>query len=85
VLDVRRPGEHASGHVPGALGIPLDRLALESASLDRSRPLAIICASGYRSSIACSLLESQGFRGQLYNVVGGTSAWIAAGFPTDRS
>jgi len=85
LLDVRRPGEHAGGHVPGALNIPLDRLRLESKALDRARPLAIICASGYRSSVAGSLLQSQGFEGPLYNVVGGTSAWVAAGFPTESS
>jgi glyoxylase-like metal-dependent hydrolase (beta-lactamase superfamily II)/3-mercaptopyruvate sulfurtransferase SseA len=85
VLDVRRPGEHADGHVPGALNIPLDRLRREAAALDRARPLAIICASGYRSSIAGSLLQSEGWQGPIYNVVGGTSAWVAAGFPTENS
>jgi len=82
VLDVRRPSEHASGRVPGALNIPLDRLEHESGALDRSRPTAVICASGYRSSTACSLLRRQGFE-SLHNVVGGTSAWITAGFPTE--
>ena len=85
VLDVRRPGEYAGGHVPGAVNLPLDRLAQDAAGLDRSRPIAIICASGYRSSVAGSLLQQQGFAGELYNVVGGTSAWIAAGLPTEGS
>jgi glyoxylase-like metal-dependent hydrolase (beta-lactamase superfamily II)/rhodanese-related sulfurtransferase len=85
VLDVRRPGEYAGGHVPGARSIPLDRLREGEAALDRQRPLAIVCASGYRSSVAGSLLQSLGFTGPLYNVVGGTSAWVAAGFPTERA
>jgi hydroxyacylglutathione hydrolase len=85
VLDVRRPPEHAGGHVPGAVNIPLDRLPGESEAIDRSRPIAVVCASGYRSSAACSLLRRQGFSGPLYNVVGGTSAWVAAGFPTERT
>jgi rhodanese-related sulfurtransferase len=84
VLDVRRPPEHASARVPRALNIPLDRLERESGTLDRSRPIAVICASGYRSSTAGSLLRRQGFE-ELYNVVGGTSAWVTAGFPTERS
>ncbi len=84
VLDVRRPAEHAAGRVPGALNIPLDRLEREAGVLDRSRPMAVICAGGYRSSAACSLLRRQGFE-SLHNVVGGTSAWIAAGYPTERS
>jgi rhodanese-related sulfurtransferase len=48
--------------------------------LDQESPLAVICAGGYRSSTACSLLEGRGFR-RLFNVVGGTSAWAQAGHP----
>jgi hydroxyacylglutathione hydrolase len=84
VLDVRRPAEFATGHVPRAVNIPLDRLERESGALDRSRPTAVVCAGGYRSSVACSLLLRQGFTAPLHNIVGGTSAWIAAGFPTER-
>ena len=40
---------------------------------------------GYRSSVAGSLLQSEGWEAPLYNVVGGTSAWVAAGFPTENS
>jgi glyoxylase-like metal-dependent hydrolase (beta-lactamase superfamily II)/rhodanese-related sulfurtransferase len=83
VLDVRRPGEYASGHVPGAVSIPLDRLEAEVDRLDRSQPTAVICAGGYRSSAAASLLLRHGFL-DLYNVIGGTSAWVAAGLPTER-
>jgi len=82
VLDVRRPSEHTSGRVPGAVNIPLDRLERESGALDRSRPMAVVCASGYRSSTACSLLRRQGFE-KVHNVAGGTTAWIAAGLPTE--
>jgi len=84
VLDVRRPGEYAAGHVPRARSLPLDRLEREAGSLDRSRPIAIVCASGYRSNVACSLLRQKGFTGELYNVAGGTTAWVAAGFETER-
>jgi rhodanese-related sulfurtransferase len=83
VLDVRRPGEQAGGHVPGARLLPLDRLGREAASLDPSRPLAVVCAGGYRSSAACSLLEGRGFS-RLFNVVGGTAAWTQAGFTLAR-
>jgi glyoxylase-like metal-dependent hydrolase (beta-lactamase superfamily II)/3-mercaptopyruvate sulfurtransferase SseA len=82
VVDVRRPGEYASGHVPRAVSIPLDRLERDLARLDRSRPTAVICAGGYRSSAATSLLRRHGFS-ELYNVVGGTSAWVAAGFEVE--
>jgi glyoxylase-like metal-dependent hydrolase (beta-lactamase superfamily II)/rhodanese-related sulfurtransferase len=82
VLDVRRRGEYQDGHVPDAVNVPLDVLAEHVAEIDRSRTLAIICASGYRSSTAASLLQRQGFA-QLVNVAGGTNAWVAAGFETD--
>ena len=84
LVDVRRPAEYTAGHVPRARNVPLDRLQRESAALDRSRPIAVVCASGYRSSTACSLLRQQGFTGPLHNIVGGTTGWIAAGFPTER-
>jgi hydroxyacylglutathione hydrolase len=84
VVDVRRPGEYAGGHVPGARPAPLDRLERELAGLDPARPTAVICAGGYRSSAACSLLQREGFAAPLFNVVGGTSAWVAAGYATER-
>ena len=84
LIDVRRPGEYAAGHVPRAQSIPLDRLLRESGTLDRSRPIAVVCASGYRSNIACSLLRQQGFTGPLHNIAGGTTGWVAAGFETER-
>ncbi|HUP62797.1 MAG TPA: rhodanese-like domain-containing protein [Thermoanaerobaculia bacterium] len=81
VLDVRGPGEYRSGHVPRAMNVPLAELAERIDALDRSKPLAVICQSGYRSSAAASILQRSSFAA-LYNVVGGTSAWIASGFET---
>ena len=52
--------------------------------LDRGKPVHIICASGYRSSIASSLLEQKGFA-RPTNVVGGMTAWLAAQLPTTES
>jgi hydroxyacylglutathione hydrolase len=83
VVDVRRAGEYAGGHVPGARHVPLDRLEGEAARLDPSRPTAVICAGGYRSSAGTSLLAARGF-GDLVNVTGGTAAWIAAGFEVEK-
>ncbi len=82
VVDVRRPPEYAAGHVPRALARPLDRLERELEGLDPARPTAVVCAGGYRSSAGTSLLRRHGFR-DLRNVVGGTSAWTAAGYPTE--
>ena len=83
VLDVRRPPEYTSGHVPAAESAPLAQLEKQLAqlNLDPARPLAVICAGGYRSSAATSILAQHGYR-NLLNVNGGTSAWIAAGYET---
>ena len=81
VLDVRRPGEWQSGRIERARGISLHELAARTAELDSGAPVAAICAGGYRSSIATSLLERAGFR-KITNVVGGMTAWSGAGFET---
>jgi len=78
---VRRPPEYQSGHIERAVSVPLGELAKRAGSLDPSRPLAVICASGYRSSTATSLLERLGFP-RATNVVGGMNAWNAAGYGT---
>ncbi|MDQ6652750.1 MAG: MBL fold metallo-hydrolase [Acidobacteriota bacterium] len=84
IIDVRRPREYESGHVPRALHAPLSHLKQMAASLpvERSNPTAVICAGGYRSSAATSILEQHGFS-NLLNVSGGTSAWINSGYPVE--
>lgn len=51
--------------------------------LDPARPTAVVCAGGYRSAAAASLLQRHGFA-QLYNIIGGTSAWESAGYAVER-
>jgi hydroxyacylglutathione hydrolase len=82
VLDVRRRGEYGGGHVPDAVNVPLDELAQALEKLDPSKPTAVICAGGYRSSAAASILQRHAFEAPLFNVIGGTGAWVAAGFET---
>jgi rhodanese-related sulfurtransferase len=84
VVDVRRPGEYVSGHVPSALNAPLASLdkSLGPLPLKKDKLTAVICAGGYRSSAAASLLQQQGFS-NLLNVSGGTGAWINAGYPVE--
>jgi glyoxylase-like metal-dependent hydrolase (beta-lactamase superfamily II)/rhodanese-related sulfurtransferase len=84
VIDVRRAAEYAGGHVPGSVNWPLDRLDEARIGADTSRPTAVICAGGYRSSAAASLLRAAGFT-DLRNVVGGTTAWVGAGRPTESA
>ncbi|MEU9201610.1 rhodanese-like domain-containing protein [Streptomyces sp. NPDC048332] len=85
VIDVRAPGEYASGHVPGALNIPLDRLseavpALKSASARGA--LLVVCASGVRSTRACDILSAADI--DAATLSGGTSAWEGEGHGLDR-
>lgn len=83
LVDVRRPAEYASGHVPGAVSRPLDGLAQSVSDLDPSKRTYVICEGGYRSSIGTSLLEARGF-GDVTNVTGGTGAWRKASFELER-
>lgn len=83
-VDVRRPAEHANGHAVRTLNIPLDRLEKEIDKLDPQTPTYVICQSGYRSSLATSILENAGFA-KSYNVTGGTQAWLNAGLETEVS
>jgi len=84
VLDVRRPAEYESGHAPRAATAPLSNLheSLPSLKLDPTKMTAVICAGGYRSSAATSIMQPQGFT-NLLNVAGGTSAWIKAGYEVE--
>ncbi len=81
-VDVRLPGEYGSGHAKGAINIPLSSLPNNIDKLDPAKPTYVICQSGYRSSLATSLLENAGFE-TVANVTGGTSAWIDAGLSTE--
>jgi hydroxyacylglutathione hydrolase len=83
VMDVRKPVEYSSGHVPGAKSYPLGPdLNILTQNIDIDRPTAVICAGGFRSSAATSLLAPRGFT-ELLNVTGGTGAWVNAGFAVE--
>jgi hydroxyacylglutathione hydrolase len=73
VLDVRSAQEWAHDHVDGSVNIPLPQLLRQIGGFSRNASLTIVCGSGYRSSIAASLLESEGFE-RLSNVMGGMHA-----------
>ena len=82
IVDVRRPAEYVNGHVPRAFNAPLANLEKSSLPFEKDKLTAVICAGGYRSSAAASLLQQQGFS-NLLNVSGGTGAWIQAGYPVE--
>lgn len=80
LVDVRNPGEHALGGIPGAVNIPVGQLPRRLDELDPQRPTVVYCAGGYRSSVAASLLRSRGFA-DVSDVVGGYQAWAQTSAP----
>ena len=80
ILDVREPGEVASGVIENAVCIPLGKLGSRLGELDREKLLVVHCKGGFRSSIATSILRRGGFR-DIANLTGGFDAWKTAGLP----
>ncbi|MFZ0320539.1 MAG: rhodanese-like domain-containing protein [Candidatus Sulfotelmatobacter sp.] len=80
VLDVRREREWEDGHIEGASWWPLDNFKVAPPEIDHKVPIAVHCKGGYRSMIACSLLQRAGFQ-NVVNVVEGFDAWQAAKLP----
>jgi len=83
VLDVRREPEWHAGHIEAAAWWPLDNFKVSPPEIDRDRPIAVHCKSGYRSMIACSLLQRAGFQ-NVTNVIGGFDAWQQANLPVQN-
>jgi hydroxyacylglutathione hydrolase len=75
VLDVRNPAEFGAGHLPGAVNIPLPALTGRMDEVPAGRTVAVYCASGYRSSVAASLLLAAGR--EVEELQGGYAAWTA--------
>lgn len=86
LLDVRDPDEHAEGHAPQSMNIPLGRLHTRRGELEawRNKPVVVICRSGRRSARAVEDLNAAGFN-QAFNVEGGMLAWEAAKLPVEKS
>ena len=83
VIDVRNPDEWQAGHIPQANHMPLPQIINNpEASLtgDRDEPHLFVCAVGERSAVACEVAAMLGFK-EIYNLSGGTNAWIKAGNP----
>jgi rhodanese-related sulfurtransferase len=79
IVDVREPGEHVAGHVPGAVLIPMGQLPGRMAGLYRGAPVYVVCASGNRSATMTGFLRNAGF--DAYSVADGTSGWARSGRP----
>jgi len=82
-LDVREPDEYQSGHLPGAVHIPLGQIPARFMELPRDRPILTYCGHGERSATALSLLERAEL-GPLINLQDGTEGWLAAEYALER-
>lgn len=80
VIDVRGVAEWRAGHLAEAVWKPLGALASSLDGLDRERPVAVHCQSGYRSAIGSSILKRAGFA-NVWNVTGGFEAWKSRFLP----
>jgi rhodanese-related sulfurtransferase len=83
VIDVREPNEYASGHIPNAELIPLGQiLAKPQEHIRTDQKTIFVCAVGQRSAVAAEMAAAIGAT-DIYNIEGGTKAWIERGFPTE--
>ena len=83
VVDVREDREYESGHIPGAEHIPVNTVFARRNELSPEKDIIFVCSVGQRSALACEMAAAAGLT-RLYNVEGGTEAWISAGYPVEK-
>ncbi len=81
VVDVREEDEYVSGHIPGAINVPLSTLTELISLVPHEATVHVVCQAGGRSARACEYLSQQSdfSSTQFVNVLGGTGAWILEG------
>lgn len=84
LIDVRTPDEREKGYIPGSKHafLPELREKIAAGEIDPNRPTAVYCASGYRASLASSILKREGFD-EVCNIPGSWLAWKKAGYPVE--
>ena len=83
LVDVRSSSEFASGHIPGAVNIPMDQIEARLDDLSLNNPIVLTCQTGKRARMTAGLLEP--CHRQITVLEGGTKAWIDAGLPVVSS
>ena len=84
ILDVREEAEWLEARIPGSVHVPYHEIEAIPESLDRFRPVAVVCSSGQRGAVAASLLQGFGVLHVLHVVDGGVGTWERHGHPTER-
>ena len=77
LIDICSPAEYASGHVPGAINIPMEQIGGRIADLRIASPVVLICTSGQRACATAQLLKANGI--DVLVLDGGTRAWKESG------
>ncbi len=83
VIDVREPHEYDAGHLPDAKLIPVATVFARKDELPRDKDVIFVCQVGQRSALACEMAAAAGLS-RLFNLEGGTEAWIKAGNPVEK-
>jgi len=83
VLDVRAGSEWEEGHIRGAMHIYVGYVRETLNEIPREEAVAVICRSGHRAGLGASMLLREGWQ-EVYNVLGGMEAWMAAGYPVEK-
>lgn len=84
VLDVRSKEEWEAGHIPKSQLLPLGELPQKISQIDQSKPIVMLCRTGYRSIIATSLAKKLGVK-NVIDVSPGMVEWIEKSYPTKKS
>ena len=79
VVDVREGYEREAGHIAGTRHIELERLAGQSETIGRERPVVFYCRLGARSGMAAQAFRAAGW--EAYSLAGGITRWDEAGLP----
>lgn len=83
VVDVRQLDEWQSGHVKGAIHIPVDDVLTRIDELPEGKNLLFICQQGVRSALAAEMAAAMGRSPEtLYNIEEGTPIWIERNLPS---
>ena len=83
VVDVRTPAEWNGGHIPQAQHVPLDSILARPRDVLKGDNVIFVCQVGQRSALAAEMAAAVGIK-TLYNLEGGTDAWVRAGYPVSR-
>jgi rhodanese-related sulfurtransferase len=80
VVDVRTPEEFATGSLPGARNVPVDKVDERMRDIKKDKAVIVVCATGSRAGKVAAQLRASGY-GEVYVLAGGLAAWREAGLP----